>query len=115
MRFHQYLVLALGLFVVTWLATCSEVALATSCKGNNSLLEERYAAADAIVVAQANSCADSKLPINGQCPDYLYQFDVLEVLKDSTPSRDHSCNRDTGGNDGANGCRYFGCGDVEYW
>lgn len=89
-RFHQYSVLALGLLVVTWLATCSEVALATSCKGNNSLLEERYAAADAIVVAQANSCADSKLPINGLCPDYLYQFDVLEVLKDSTPSRDHS-------------------------
>ena len=89
MRFQQYLVLALGLFVVTWLATYSEVALA-SCKGNNSLLEERYAAADAIVVAQVNSCADSNLPINGQCPDYIYQFAVLEVLKDSTPSRDHS-------------------------
>ncbi len=79
-----------GLLLVTWLATWPGIAVATSCKGTSLLLEGRYAAADAIVVAQANGCMNSKLPTEDHCSEDLYQLDVTEVLKDSIPSRDHS-------------------------
>lgn len=50
----------------------------------------RYAAADAIAIAQANSCKGALLANNFRCPGEEYQFSVLEVLKDAEPARDLS-------------------------
>ena len=45
----------------------------------------RYAAADAIAIAQANSCKGALLANNFRCPGEEYQFSVLEVLNDENP------------------------------
>jgi hypothetical protein len=72
------------------LATFPDAVSATSCIRDRSTLAERYATANAIVVAQANSCRGPALADGSRCPGEEYQFGILEVLKDSEPSRDHS-------------------------
>jgi hypothetical protein len=57
---------------------------------DRSVLAERYASANAIVVAQANSCPGTALADGSRCPGEEYQFSILEVLKDSGSARDFS-------------------------
>ena len=82
--------------VSCWILAVAALAIfpgavsATSCMRDRSTLAERYAAANAIVVAQASSCEGLALADGSRCPGEEYQFSILEVLKDSEPSRDHS-------------------------
>lgn len=79
--------------IVPWTAIALTVpstpAAAWSCKGSSSTLAEDHAAAEAIVIGQVGGgCPGDALPVRGRCPDERYHIDVLEVLKDSVPSRD---------------------------
>lgn len=89
-------------------ACYSSSAIATSCAGVSSTLQEDYDQAESIILAQVSGCADQSLPQNNSCPNQLYSFTTLEVLKDSVPSRDHD--NDLQGAD-MSGCgMYFGVG-----
>ncbi len=88
--------------LAAWATVFSGAAVASDCFYLHFTLEKDYRRADSIVVAHASGCPDSQLPISGRCPDQLYSFDVIEVLKDSVPSRDH------GGV--IQGSRKMGCG-----
>ena len=77
-------------WAVAALSICPITVFATSCIADRSTLAARYAAADAIAIAQANSCKGALLANNFRCPGEEYQFSVLEVLKDVEPARDLS-------------------------
>lgn len=66
-----------------------DAAFATFCISKPSTLEEDYEKAGSVVIAQASGCPGTLLPDNGVCPDERYSFDVIEVLKDTVPPRDH--------------------------
>ncbi len=83
-------------------AISSGVAAASDCGYPRFTLEVDYQRADSIVVATVSGCPDSQLPVNDECPDQLYSLNVIEVLKDSVPSRNH------GGV--IQGIRNMGCG-----
>ena len=77
------------LVVVSAALLNSGAVLATTCVPNYSTLQEDYELADAIVLAQASSCAQGE-PVGGwNCEDRLFNLDVIEVIKDSVPSRDY--------------------------
>jgi hypothetical protein len=61
---------------------------ATSCVVAFTTLADDYADAEGIAVMQAIACADGAVPQSGRCPDDRYELAVIEVLKDSVPSRD---------------------------
>lgn len=64
-------------------------ALATSCIPVQSTLQEDYELADAIILAQVSSCAHGDPIMDWNCEDRLFNLDVIEILKDSVPSRDY--------------------------
>jgi len=90
MQYLRQLRVSCRIMAFTALAICPAAVSATSCMGDRSTLAERYAAANAIVVAQANSCRGPALADGSRCPGEEYQFSILEVLKDTEPSRDLS-------------------------
>ena len=55
-----------------------------------STLDEAYEQAASIVLAQITGCQRNLVSQDGKCPDQLYTYDVIEVLKDTIPARDHS-------------------------
>jgi hypothetical protein len=65
-------------------------ANALTCAYEPLSLEDSYARADGIVVAQVLGCADSAIPENGRCPDYRYHLETIEVLKEPEPWQNFS-------------------------
>lgn len=81
-RLAAAVVAVLGLFV--------DRANALSCAYEPVRLQDAYARASGIVVAQVLGCADGALPANGRCPDAHYHLETLEVLKAPEPWRNLS-------------------------
>ena len=66
------------------------IAVATTCIAVQSTLQEDYELADAIVLAQASSCAEGE-PVSGwNCEGQRFNLDVIEIIKDAVPSRDYA-------------------------
>lgn len=76
---------------------------ALTCLYEPLSLEESYALAEGIVVAQVLGCAENAMPENGRCPDYRYHLETIEVLKEPEPWQNFS-----GAYQGADGMKRCG-------
>lgn len=63
---------------------------ALSCMHTARTLEQSYALAEGIVVAQVLGCADGAARRNGWCPDDRYHLETIETLKGPEPWRNLS-------------------------
>lgn len=63
---------------------------ALTCAYNPMSLEESYALAEAIVVAQVLGCTDGGVPEGARCPDSRYHIETIEELKEPEPWQNFS-------------------------
>jgi len=76
--------------VAAYLFLAPSPATATTCARLISTLADDYENSDGVVIAQVGGCRQGIPPENNRCPDERYHLDVVEVLKDTMPSRDLS-------------------------